>query len=140
MSNPFDYVNSINQNKKNMMRDSENDVLSEKNYSAFMVNKALSYFPDTLLHANLMNQYHQLDNRPQYEFLLNSIRPKKRFAKWVKDAGDEDLDVVCEYYKCNRNIAKEYHSLLTSEQLDIMKEKLQTGGINNGNNRQASRG
>jgi hypothetical protein len=129
MSNPFDYVNTITLSKKNMMRDSENDALAEKGYNGFLVNKALSYFPDTLLHANLMNQYHQLDNRPQYEFLLNSIRPKKRFAKWVKDVGDKDLDLVCEYYKCNKNLAKDYLSLLSSEQLKIMEQQLETGGI-----------
>jgi|TARA_R110000796_G_scaffold33601_1_gene87058 hypothetical protein len=131
MTSPFDYVNSINSGKHNMMRDTENDALSEKDYSGYMVNKALSYFPDTLLHANLMNQYHQLDNRPQYEFLLNSIRPKKRFAKWVKDTGDKDLDVVCEYYQCNRNIGKDYLTLFSSDQLLIMKEQLETGGIKN---------
>ena len=129
MSNPFDYVNSITTSKKNMMRDSENDALAEKDYNAFLINKALSYFPDTLLHANLMNQYHQTDKRPQYEFLLNSVRPKKRFAKWVKDAGDKDLEVVCAYYQCNRNLGKEYLSLLSSEQLNIMEQQLETGGI-----------
>ena len=135
MANPFDYVNSINQNKKNMMRGSENDALSEKGYSAYMVNNALSYFPDTILHANLMNQQFHLDNRPQYEFLLNSIRPKKRFAKWVKDAGDKDLDMVCAYYECNRNVGRDYLSLLSSEQLNIMEQQLETGGIKNGSNR-----
>lgn len=129
MSNPFDYVNSITQNKKNLMRDSENDVLSEKGYNAWMTNTALSYHIDTILHANLMNQYHDLDNRPQYEFLLNSIRPKKRFAKWVKNAGDKDLDMVCEYYKCNKTIGKEYLSLLSSEQLNMIREQQETGGI-----------
>jgi len=128
MANPFDYVNSINQTKKNLMRGSENDTLSEKDYNAFMVNKALSYFPDTILHANLVNQYHQLDKRPQYEFLLNSVRPKKRFAKWVKDAGDKELEIVCEYYQCNRNLAKDYLSLLSSEQIKFMEQQLETGG------------
>jgi len=128
MSNPFDYVNSINQTKKNLMRDSENDTLSEKQYSAFLVNKALSYFPDTILHANIVNQYHSLDNRPQYEFLLNSIRPQKRFARWVKDAGDKELDVICATYGCNRNVAREYLPLLSSEQLNLMEQQLETGG------------
>lgn len=129
MANPFDYVNTINQTKKNLMRGSENDTLSEKDYNAYMVNKALSYFPDTILHANLVNQYHQLDKRPQYEFLLNSVRPKKRFAKWVKDAGDKELEIVCEYYQCNRNLAKDYLSLLSSEQIKFMEQQLETGGI-----------
>lgn len=136
MTNPFDYVNTINSPKKsNLMRDSENDTLAEKGYNAWVVNKAMSYFPDTILHANLMNQYHQLDNRPQYEFLLNSLRPKKRFAKWVKDVDDEALEVVCAYYQCNRNVGRDYLSLLSHEQIDIMKQKLETGGIKNGVNR-----
>jgi hypothetical protein len=135
MAKLFDYVNSVTHGKQNMMRDTENDVLAEKGYNAFIVNKALSYFPDTILHANIMNTCHHLDNRPQYEFLLNSIRPKKRFAKWVKDAGDKDLEIVCEYYQCNRNIGRDYLSLLSSEQLNIMEQQLQTGGINNGSSR-----
>lgn len=140
MPNPFDYVNSINSSKKtNLMRDSENDTLAEKGYNAWVVNKAMSYFPDTILHANLMNQYHHLDNRPQYEFLLNSVRPKKRFAKWVKEVGDEDLEIVCAYYECNRNVGRDYLSLLSHEQIDIMKQQLETGGIKNGDNRQISR-
>lgn len=129
MANPFDYVNSITQNKKNLMRDSENDTLAEKGYNAWVVNNALSYHVDTILHANLMNQYHDLDNRPQYEFLLNSIRPKKRYAKWVKNAGDKDLEMVCEYYKCNPTIGKDYLSLLSSEQLNMIREQQETGGI-----------
>jgi len=112
-----------------MMRDSENDTLAEKAYEPWLVNKALSYFPDTILHANLMNQYHHLDKRPQYECLINSIRPKKRFAKWVKNASNEELELVCAYYKCNRVIGQEYMSLLSSEQLDIMKKQQDTGGI-----------
>ncbi len=135
MSNPFDYINSINQNKKNLMRDSENDVLAEKGYNPWIATNALSYFPDTLLHANLVNMYHQLDNRPQYEFLLNSIRPKKRFAKWVKNTGDRDLELVCAYYGCNRNVGRDYLSLLTSDQLKIMEKQQETGGIKNESNR-----
>jgi len=111
------------------MRDSENDTLAEKGYNAWVVNNALSYHVDTILHANLMNQYHDLDNRPQYEFLLNSIRPKKRYAKWVKNAGDKDLEMVCEYYKCNPTIGKDYLSLLSSEQLNMIREQQETGGI-----------
>ena len=77
--NPFIYVDSINHSKKNMMRDSENDKLAESQYNPWFTNIALSYFVDTILHANLVNQYWELDNRPQYEFLINSIRPMNRF-------------------------------------------------------------
>ena len=129
MASPFDYVNTLTTTKVNMMRDSENDTLAEKAYEPWLVNKALSYFPDTILHANLMNQYHHLDKRPQNECLINSIRPKKRFAKWVKNASNEELELVCAYYKCNRVIGQEYLSLLSSEQLDIMKKQQDTGGI-----------
>ena len=129
MASPFDYVNTITATKVNMMRDSENDTLAEKVYEPWLVNKALSYFPDTILHANLMNQYHHLDKRPQYECLINSIRPKKRFAKWAKNTSNEDLDLVCAYYKCNRIVGQEYLSLLSSEQLNIMKKQQDTGGI-----------
>lgn len=128
MTKPFDYVNSINLSKKNMMRDSENDALAEKDYNAWIVNTALSYFPDTILHANLVNMHPSLDNRPQYEFLLNSIRPKKRFAKWVKADNDSDIDAVSEYYKCSKSVAKEYLRLLSDENLQYIKHKCSKGG------------
>lgn len=139
-TSPFDYVNSISHTKKNMMRDTENDELAEKEYNAYIVNKALSYHADTLLHANLMNQYHQLDNRPQFEFMLNSCRPKKRFAKWAKNSSDESLDIICEYYHCNRIVGQEYLSILSSEQIKTIKKELETGGIKNERDRKSGRG
>jgi len=128
MTSPFDYVNSITHKKNNMMRESENDTLAEKDYNPWIVNKALSYFPDTVLHANLLNMYHHLENRPQYEFLLNSVRSKKRFSKWAKTDEDSDIDVICEYYKCNKLVAREYLNLLTVENLQYIKEKCSKGG------------
>jgi hypothetical protein len=135
----FDYVNSISKTKKNMMQDTENDALAEKAYVPYIVNKALSYFPDTILHANLMNQNYHLNNRAQYTFLLNSIRPKKRFAKWVQDASNEDLNTVCAYYDCNTTRGQEYLSLLSSEQIEMIKKELETGGIKNESNRKSGR-
>ena len=135
MSKPFDYVTSINSTKKNMMRDSENDELSEKGYEPWLTNNALSYFPDTILYANEMNTYHQLENRPQYEYLINTIRPKKRWSKWVKNASNEELELICEYYGCNKIIGQEYLSLLSSEQIETIKLEQDTGGIKNESNR-----
>lgn len=128
--NPFDFVNAINQSKKDLMSGTENDELAEKAYDPWLTNNALSYFPDTILHANLMNQNHHLDNRPQYLFLLNSIRPKKRWSKWVKNASSEELDMICQYYNCNISVAKEYLSLLSSDQLNYIKKQQEKGGIN----------
>lgn len=126
---PFDYVNSITHTKKNLMRDSENDVLSEKGYEPWLTNNALSYYPDTVLHANLINMYSDLDNRPAYEFFLNSIRPKKRFSKWVKSTSNEDLDMICAHYQCNQTVGRQYLSLLSSDQLERIREQQKEGGI-----------
>lgn len=128
MTSPFDYVNSVTHNKKNMMRDTENDELAEKDYNPWIVNKALSYFPDTVLIANEVNMYHGLGKRAQYEYLINMIRPNKRWAKWVKDVNDEDLDSVCAYYNVNRIIGREYLSLLSKEQIQIIKKDQDKGG------------
>ena len=127
--NPFDYVNSITHSKKNLMRDTENDTLAESGYEPWLSNNALSYFPDTVLHANLMNMYSDLDNRPQFEFLLNSIRPRKRFSKWIKKSDNEDLKAICDHYQCNEIVGREYLSLLSSKQIDAIKEEQEQGGL-----------
>ena len=129
MTNPFDYVNSISTNKKHMMRDTENDVLAEKDYKPWVVNKALSYFVDTLLFANDMNMYHELDHRPQYEYLLNGIRRGKRWSKWAESKKSDDLEAVIRTYNCNPNVAQGYLEMLTEDQLKQIKVTRDTGGI-----------
>lgn len=130
MSNPFDYVNEILLTKKNSMRGSENDKLAESGYNQWLTNTALSYHEDTVLISNLLNQNYHLPKRAQYELLINIVRPKKRrFNKWVKNESNEDLDVVCETYKCSKMVAKEYLSLLTKEQLQLLKQQRDKGGM-----------
>ena len=131
MSNPFDFVNSINSNKKNMMKGTENDQLAEKTYSAFITNKSLSYFPDTIQLANMMNCNHGLDNKMQYSFLINIVRPSKRYSKWVKKDKDSDLELVMSYYGYNRQKAKAALKLLSPDQMKTIKNKLDKGGIKN---------
>lgn len=128
MTSPFDYVNSITVDKNNMMRDTENDNLAEKEYNPWIVNKALSYFPDTVLMANDMNIYYALDKRPQYEYLLNIVRRNKRWAKWVKDKEDPDLDLIMQVYGCNAKVAREYLKLLTKSQLEQIRASTNLGG------------
>ena len=124
---PFDFVNSINSTKKNLMKGTENDALAEKTYSPWLTNRSLSYFADSIHAANMMNCNHSLDNKLQYSFLINIIRPSKRFAKWVKKEKDEDLEAVAEYYGYNRRAAKAALDILSSEHIKIIKKKIQKG-------------
>ena len=124
---PFDYINSINFTKKNLMKGSENDELAEKGYVPYITNKTLSYFTDTLLYANEMNRYHFLDNRLQYEFYLNSIRKKKRFAKWAKADDNDEVMMVQEFYKFSPQKAKAALKVLSPEQKNIIKHKMENG-------------
>ena len=122
--NPFDFVNAINTSKQDLLK----DPTVEKHYPAFMVNKALSYFPDTLLYANEMNRHHHIDGKLQFHFFLNSIRPAKRIAKWVKKQDDNDLTAIKEYYGFGLEKAKSALSILSSDQLITIKQKLEKGG------------
>jgi len=126
---PFDYVNSVSHNKKDLMTKTENDELAESSYVPFVVNKALSYFPDTILHANEMNRA-VIDKKLQYHYLLNSIRPAKRFAKWVKKDDVEDIDAVKQFYGYSTDKAVQALNILTKDHLHYIKQKLQRGGNN----------
>lgn len=124
--NPFDYLNSINDTKKNIMVDD----IAEKQYVPFMVNRGLSYFVDTALLANEMNRYHHIDKKLQFEFLINSVRRRKRFSKWIKPHESEALLIVKEYYGYSNEKARSALSLLSSEQIDQLKQQLFKGGRN----------
>lgn len=125
MTSPFDYITAISQTKKDMMEDEQ----GEKDYSAWMVNRGLSYFPDTILYANEMNQMAHLGNKLQYTYLINTIRPRKRFSKWVKKKEDSDLDAVMRCYGYNIDKAKSALSILSPDQVKKIKEKLDEGGL-----------
>lgn len=125
--NPFDYVNAINQSKKDIMTGTDNDELAEEAYVPFIVNKALSYFPDTIMHANQMNHHSFVDKKLQFHYLLNSIRPAKRFAKWVKKDDNVELELIMQYYGYNIEKAKQVLPLLSSEQLSLVKTILTSG-------------
>jgi len=121
---PFDYLNAINFTKQDIMID---DV-TEKQYNAFMVNRGLSYFPDTVAIANEMNQYAHLDKKLQFHFLINIVRKRKRFSKWNKPDLVRDIEVVKEYYGYSNNEAKQALSLLSPEQIKELEKKVSKGG------------
>jgi hypothetical protein len=128
MMGAFDYVNAINFSKKDLMTDTENDELAEAGYAPFLTNRSLSYFPDTVLYANEMNMHHHLDNKLQFHYLINSIRPKKRFSKWAKRQEDNDLEAIKEYYGYNNAKSEAALSLLSPEQIQEIKKRLNKGG------------
>ena len=123
-----DYLNSINFTKEDIMVTT--DVTWEKKYPAFIVNKCLSYHYDTLIAANEMNGYHFLPNNMQFQFLLNIVRKKKRFAKWFKAEKLKNLEYVKEYYGYSNEKAKTALSILNKSQIETIKKSLQKGGRN----------
>ena len=122
-----EYLNAINHTKKNVM-DSE-DTMWVKKYPAFIVNKVLSGFSDTIMLVNEMNRNHFLDKDMQFQFLLNSIRSKKRYSPFLRASKIKDIECVKEYYGYNNEKAKTALDLLTKEQLKLIKERLYKGGI-----------
>lgn len=122
--NPFDYLNAINSTKEQVIVDD----ISEKAYNPFMVNRGLSYFYDTVLLANEMNIHHHSDKKMQFDFLLNSVRKKKRFSKWLKPELPEDIEAVKEYYNYSTEKAVSAINVLTEDQLKRIKSYCFKGG------------
>ena len=119
-----DYLNSINQNKKNIIVDDD----TEKAYPPFIINKCLSGFLDTVLFSNEMNLYTHLDKKMQYDFFINSISPSKRFSPWEKKSSIDYLDAVKEYYGYNTDKALQALRILTKDQLEEIKRLVNKGG------------
>ena len=122
------YLNAINNTKENVM-DTE-DEMWEKKYPPFIVNKCIAPFTDTLILVNEINQLHHLDKKLQFDYLLNSIRPRKRFTPWVKAKKLKNLEYVKEFYGYNNEKAKIALELLDEEQISAIKERLNKGGRN----------
>ena len=129
--NPFEYLNSINHTKKDLMEEDNGSRDIERRYNGFLVNRSLSYFNDTVAAANIVNRYHHLDNKLQYHFLINTIRKRKRFSKWMKPETESDIEVVKQYYGYNNSKASQVLPLLSPEQLNIIKQKVSKGGRTN---------
>jgi len=121
-----DYLPAINHTKKNLM-DSD-DPMWEKKYSPYIINKCLAPFNDTIMLVNEMNMRHHLDSKLQYDFLLNTIRSKKRYAPWVKASKLKDLEYVKEYYGYSNEKAKAALKILDDEQINTIKSSLNKGG------------
>jgi hypothetical protein len=120
-----DWLNSINQTKQNLI---DEDLLLEKEYPPYIINRCLSGHIDSIMYANEMNRYHFLSKKMQYDFFLNSLRKKKRFSPWIRQDKIKDLDYVKQYYGYSNEKAKQALRILTKEQLAFIKSKFETGG------------
>lgn len=122
----FDYIDAINHTKKNIIE----DEATEKAYVPFLTNRGLSYFPDTVFYANEMNCNPHLDKKLQFDYLINSIRKAKRYSKWAKrNKGDNDIELVQEYYGYSYEKAKMALTILSEDQLETIRKRLEKGGL-----------
>ena len=122
---PFDFIKAINESKDVM----KNDPFAEKDYIPFLVNRGLSFFQDTILQVNEMNRNHFLDNKLQFDYLINNIRPRKRWSKWLKPDKIDNLELVKLYFGFGNEKAKEALEVLTNEDIVEIKSKLARGGV-----------
>ena len=120
-----DWLNSINFNKEDLIKENPDIV---KQYPPFIINKCLSGHLDTVLPANEMNRYHFLDKDMQYKFYLNILRKRKRFSPWIRKDKDSDLDIVKSYYGYSNEKARQVMRILSKEQINYMKQRLDIGG------------
>ena len=121
MSELKDWLNSINFNKEDLSYDI-------KTYPPYVINRCLSGFLDTIMFANEMNRYHNLDKDMQYSFYLNSVRKRKRFSPWLRKDKVNDLECVKEYYGYSNEKASQALKILDKQQLNFIKQRLETGG------------
>jgi len=120
--NPFELIKSISNTKKDILE-------NEKDYNAFMVNRGLSYFPDTVIYANEMNKFHHLDSRLQYSFLINIVRKRNRFSKWNKSIESDNISAIKEYYNYSNEKARDVLPLLSNENLKTIRGRINHGGV-----------
>ena len=119
-----DWLNSINFNKKNLI---EEDPSTIKDYAPYIINRCLSGNIDSILFANEMNKYSFLDKDMQYSFYLNTLRKKKRFSPWLRKDKVTDLEIIKQYYGYSNEKASNALKILTPEQINYIKQRLETG-------------
>ena len=122
--NLSEVLNAINYDKTPLLEDD----LQEKAYVPFVINRSLSYFPDTILYANQVNHYNQLDNKIQFDYLRLSLRPRKRFSKWIKSQEEDDLQLIKDHYNYSNERATEVLRVLTPNQIEDIRSLYEYGG------------
>jgi len=120
-----DWLNSINFSKKNLIQE---DPSLKKEYAPYIINRCLSGHIDCVMFVNEMNRYHFLDKDMQYEFYINILRKRKRFSPWLRKDKVSDLEIVKNYYGYSNEKASQALKILSNEQINFIKQRLETGG------------
>jgi hypothetical protein len=120
-----DWLTSINFSKQNLI---DEDPSLEKEYAPYIINRCLSGHLDCILFANEMNQHHFLTKKMQYDFFINSLRKKKRFSPWIRKDKVTDLECIKQYYGYSNEKASQALKILSKEQINFIKLKLEVGG------------
>ena len=115
-----DFLTAINYSKEPLF-DTEDDMI-QKDYVPFVINRCLSYFPDTIFHANEMNRLNQLEKRLQFDYLSSAIRKRKRYSKWLKDENSKDLDLIKRNFNYSNSKAKEALSILSTDDIETIRK------------------
>ena len=121
-----DWLNSINFTKQNLLEE-DPDVI--KDYPPYIINRCLSGHLDAIMFANEMNKYPNLDKDLQYHFYLNTLRKKKRFSPWLRKDKVTDLEIIKQYYGYSNEKALQALKILTPDQINFIKQRLDIGGI-----------
>jgi|TARA_Y100000310_G_C20237589_1_gene603092 hypothetical protein len=121
-----DYLNSINYTKENLFN--TEDELVEKEYVPFVINRCLSYFPDTTIHANAMNENSHIDKKMQYDYFLHSTRKRKRFSKWLKREDSDKINIMKRYFGYSNQKVREIEDMISDSDIDEMRDFLSHGG------------
>ena len=127
MSGAWEFIAAIN-SSKDIIKSGEQQ---EKNYDPYITNRNYSLYVDTILYANEINKCYQLDKKLQFDYYLNTIRPMKRYAKWLRKEKAEDIADIMTYYKVSFSKASDISKVLTQEQKEIIRRIVK--GVENGN-------
>jgi hypothetical protein len=119
---PFQFIDTINNTKNDLTAD-DPDAINQ--YVPFIVNRGLGYFADTVLYANELNLYPTIPPAAQYQYLLTAVRRRKRFSKWHKTNADQDLVTIQQAYGVRPEVARQYQSILTAEQVGLLRDLIQ---------------
>lgn len=115
---PFAYVEAINKGQ---------DREVGKDYNQFLINKALSYFPDTLPLVDYLNQHKNIPDEAHFKFLRATVRPQMRRSKWPKPAVSKELKAIMEYFNISQTAAEQYITVLSPERIQSIIDAFETG-------------